>query len=603
MINKKHNKILSNIKHDIKSIQFKLNHKSLENIKKEITRRGKITFCKGRLLAPYLIALGISFGSFSIFGATPFILDKKKNYEKTMKEIDASDHIRVITQYDDFETNENVITLYQKWYKNANNTYSRDIKIYRLNDMSESKIIELLNGNINNIEELLGSPISTKVENFNNLEPKEIDRESYLQARIYSEDENNYIYVNQPVSKNVGETFGWLFTLIVLESIALCYRGLSSFDYKKQIRRINSIYSQDSIDLLEKRLKIKEKVYQVLKIVNKTDNNNLSLYLDKNNNIQISNLNPEKLKDLLLFATNIELSLKDKLTFNEQYTYGTEIELENVKKKLVKETLLKYESNGWKLKIDYSLHKGIEIVSPVLYDNEECWKELNNVCENSKKIANVDKNSSLHVHVGAHILGSDKKAWLNFIKLWAVYENIIFRFAYGEFYNYRDSLIEYAPPVSQSMWQDYIYLKNINADLKEIIETINHGKYNSINFHHVKYDTIDKIIEGNTIEIRCGNSTRNTIIIQNYIYFLLSLFRYAKSDKFNDEILDERHEECKDIYDNIDMYNEIYLEQALELCDLIFDNNLDKMYFLHQYLKDFKVDEKKFDKNKTFTKK
>ena len=148
-----------------------------------------------------------------------------------------------------------------------------------------------------------------------------------------------------------------------------------------------------------------------------------------------------------------------------------------------------------------------------------------------------------------------------------------------------------------------IYLKNINADLKEIIETINHGKYNSINFHHVKYDTIDKIIEGNTIEIRCGNSTRNTIIIQNYIYFLLSLFRYAKSDKFNDEILDERHEECKDIYDNIDMYNEIYLEQALELCDLIFDNNLDKMYFLHQYLKDFKVDEKKFDKNKTFTKK
>lgn len=36
-------------------------------------------------------------------------------------------------------------------------------------------------------------------------------------------------------------------------------------------------------------------------------------------------------------------------------------------------------------------------------------------------------------------------------------------------------------------------------------------------------------------------------------------------------------------------YNEIYLEQALELCDMIFTKNIDKVCFLRQYLKSFEV--------------
>lgn len=34
-------------------------------------------------------------------------------------------------------------------------------------------------------------------------------------------------------------------------------------------------------------------------------------------------------------------------------------------------------------------------------------------------------------------------------------------------------------------------------------------------------------------------------------------------------------------------YNIIDLKKSLEFVDLIFDNNLDKIYFLKQYLKDF----------------
>ncbi len=601
--NKKQKQILSKMKREIKQISFKINHKSVEKIKNEIKRRGKITFCKGRLVAPYFLALTISVGSFSIFGATPFILDKRKNYEKNMKEIDSYNNIKVISQYNNFEDNYNTITIYEKWQENDNNTYSRNIKIYKLEDFTEEKITELLKENVNNIEEFFENPISEKTETRNNLDKNELDKEAYLSARIYTEDKNEFIYVNQPVSKNIGETIGWFFAFITLETFAFLYRGISSFNYKKNVKKINNKYSKEAIEILEKKLKLIENNYQILNSNKQIDDKNISIYLDKEKNIQLSKLNNEKLKDILLYATTIELPLREKLSFDEIYTYGTEIELENVKAKLVKDSLSKYESLEWALKKDYSLHKGIEIVSPVLYDNENCWKELQDVCESTKKIAFVDKNCGAHVHIGAHILGCDTKAWLNFIKLWSVYENIIFRFAYGEFLNYRDNIIEYAQPISKGLWLDYKYLKIKNADLKEVLDTIQYGKYYAVNFNHVKQEYCDQVKEGNTIEIRCGNGTQNAIIWQNYINFLLALFRYAKSDRFNDEILDKRHEQCKDIYDNIEMYNEIYLDQGLELCDLIFDNNKDKINFLNQYLKDFKVDKKKFNKNKTFTKK
>ena len=32
-------------------------------------------------------------------------------------------------------------------------------------------------------------------------------------------------------------------------------------------------------------------------------------------------------------------------------------------------------------------------------------------------------------------------------------------------------------------------------------------------------------------------------------------------------------------------YNKLYIDEALELVDLVFDNNLDKINFLKQYLK------------------
>lgn len=45
----------------------------------------------------------------------------------------------------------------------------------------------------------------------------------------------------------------------------------------------------------------------------------------------------------------------------------------------------------------------------------------------------------------------------------------------------------------------------------------------------------------------------------------------------------------------------VLLPKVLELTDIIFDNDLDKMYFLKQYKKDFSFIEEKKKKNKVMS--
>ena len=64
---------------------------------------------------------------------------------------------------------------------------------------------------------------------------------------------------------------------------------------------------------------------------------------------------------------------------------------------------------------------------------------------------------------------------------------------------------------------------------------------------------------------------------------------YANNSSFDHDVLDKRYEEVASVFTSLPLYKEIYLDQALEFCDLIFNNNLDKLNFLKQYLKNYKI--------------
>lgn len=217
-------------------------------------------------------------------------------------------------------------------------------------------------------------------------------------------------------------------------------------------------------------------------------------------------------------------------------------------------------------------------------------------------LATIGTHSGGHIHIGTQTLGSSRESWFNFIKIWSVYENIIFRFLYGEFLTARPSLINYAAPMSKIFWRDYEILKNTDAELHAIISRLKHGKFQAVNFYKV-YD-FDHYGIYNTIEFRCPNGSLDPVIWQNNVNLLVKMLTYVRSTTFNDDLVQQRRLLNLEKFSELKFYNEIYLEQALELCDMVFTNNFDKVYFLRQYLKSFQVSEKVDDYSKAlkFTK-
>ena len=72
---------------------------------------------------------------------------------------------------------------------------------------------------------------------------------------------------------------------------------------------------------------------------------------------------------------------------------------------------------------------------------------------------------------------------------------------------------------------------------------------------------------------------------------MTKLLVYCQSKDFNQDIVQKRYQIIYDDMAQLKWYDEIYLDQALEFSDLIFTNNLDKIYFLKQYLKSFATEQ------------
>lgn len=319
-------------------------------------------------------------------------------------------------------------------------------------------------------------------------------------------------------------------------------------------------------------------------------------FINPNSNDKLSEMSGFDLQDLIILIDEYYIQLRNRLGFEQYITFGLELEFENAMRDRIDRQLSEIFPNGdWRTKHDSSLNKGAEISSPILRDNETTWRNLNKVCSIVDPLASIDKKSGGHIHVGIQALGNNRESWLNFIKMWSVYENIIFRFVYGDFLTARPCMLEYAEPMTKDFWQDYETLKNEGASLDAIISRISHKRYQAVNFENVSNYNCNNFSSKNTIEFRCPNGSLNSAIWQNNVNFFIKFLTYSRNTSFNDDLVQQRHQLNLDKFAKLKLYDEIYLEQALELCDMIFANNFDKIYFLRQYLKSFQVCEKNTD--------
>lgn len=319
--------------------------------------------------------------------------------------------------------------------------------------------------------------------------------------------------------------------------------------------------------------------------------------LNINDNELISKMDSISLEELFKYLDNYFLKLRPVLNFDKSITFGVEIECEYAQKDKIVSGLCQKGYNGnWDLVYDNTLCDGMEITSSILRDNDVVWKQLDDVCCLIKSGAVVGQNTGGHIHIGAQIFENSRENLLNFVKLWAVYENIVFRFCYGNYLTPRSSICNYAFPISLRLLKDY---KKITVlSLSEMIKELDYGRYASVNFKNIT--NFEKFIYGNTIEFRCPNGTFDAVIWQNNINLFVNMLKYAKGGSFDSELINFRCANNTGIFSNIEYYNNINLAQALEFCDMVFNNNLDKLYFLRQYLKSFEVGNESLQLAKTF---
>ena len=314
-------------------------------------------------------------------------------------------------------------------------------------------------------------------------------------------------------------------------------------------------------------------------------------------NTIIYNYQGYDLADLLRLVNGYYLEYRDKLNFKNKASFGCEIEYEDPKDEQLVPT--KDQDTeiipGWFLREDGTLDNGGEIISPILFNNPESWANFKEIFPLLDNKVSINDNCGAHVHIGAHLMGGEAKSWNNFLRLWSSYENVIYRFAFGEYLNARSTLYRFAQPISykidvyfKKMTEQYGRYRDLDRIMPfneyEFQKSLSTDRHNAVNLCNVRdYNTL---MNYNTIEFRVANGTVNPIIWQNLINLYINLIRYAKNNNFDlDTVLRRKNDKVIKYLKPVDFTN-LYIDQAIELADLIFNKNIDKVYFLRQYLKD-----------------
>lgn len=337
-------------------------------------------------------------------------------------------------------------------------------------------------------------------------------------------------------------------------------------------------------------------------------------FIGEKSNDMLSKMSEKDKHELLKLLRDYKISLRDRLSLNQNITFGLEFEfgtdnpskVESGTKTLNYKWLMEKSLNDswYDFKKENSSTDGYEISSPILIDSIETWKQVKEICsliESNK--CRIDQKDAGHIHFGTQIIGNNVEEWLTFFRLYCLYENIIYRFSYGEFEKGRFFVSTYAAPLAK----EYTHkLDNLDEDIitpsiKKMFTTlaVPHKKC-AMQFYKVSEG--DTSFEKNrTFEFRMPNASTNPVIWQNNVNFFAHFVSSVKNGNLDIELLKRKVKDKLDELGKLSSYNLISIDEALELSDLIFDSNLDKINFLRQYMKEFKTSEE-FRKSESFTK-
>ena len=304
----------------------------------------------------------------------------------------------------------------------------------------------------------------------------------------------------------------------------------------------------------------------------------------KRDNTFFSYLSPKEKEDLIKDIKSTYISLRHSLRLPKNATFGLEVEYDSLFQDEV-DSFVYSKIPSWYPTDEYSLNFGGEVTSPVLIDKFSSWADLAMLCSFLRvKGAVASERVGSHVHVGVpNTLGDNTTSWVNFVKKWMIYEDVILRFTNGESVTPRASYDIFCDLIALELYDMFLNIEG-EIDLDKLRSVLPNQKFQSVNFNNVKWNRLTDNTIFNTIEFRTPNGTFEEAIWQNNVNFFVN-FLLSCNEEQDEEYFKYMMDKLLYVYSYRDYYK-LDIEKAIRLADDIFDNELDKVYFLRQYIKD-----------------
>ena len=290
--------------------------------------------------------------------------------------------------------------------------------------------------------------------------------------------------------------------------------------------------------------------------------------------------------ELLSYIKDYVIEYKDKLS-NINIPFGCEIEFENILYDNIKNNIKEQiQFKDWTLSYDPSLDNayhtydlmGGELSSPILSDNENTWINIKNICQFLRE--NGACNTELsggHIHFDNSLFKDNYVSLLRLVKLWSIYEDIIYRISMNFDTNIRYGIYTYAIPVGIK------YKKILNSsyvnDFKTLLSVLKISKNYGLSFFHFS----DK--DYNTIEFRTPNGSINEVVWQNNINIFMHLLNTCLDNNKDWDYIDYLLKNYNNLEYEIDNLTKLKIDKAKEFGDFIYSCDEYKLDFMKQYIK------------------
>ena len=592
MINKK--ELIKNLEKEINKEENQLKHKNLYNIRNYIVKGFLKTGIALDYAFPFILSSFIIFNTEKNEGNIPFINNQVIENAYVKETITSSGLEKEEVSYNhDFD--ERSFQHSTSWEINDNGQYERKVTTYKIDDSIDlsdyENLFAMTKEEIDN--SFTVSSIKTIRKDKLNEEDNIYNKDMFIIVQSYI-DESNKRAREETTRENISGTITFLLRLTLYGTT---FTGIKEIlirsNLRNKIKKIEPYFTIINSNNVEKVTNVynirKENLHLLTNnyVISEEEKGKKEILIETTKNDEFHKFNSLDLQELVTEIENYYLLYRNKLNLPDFVTFGVEIEYENLLKTFVDKYVTK-NLESWDSKYDLSVKLGGEISSPILHNDLESWQELKQICDYlKKKKADTGVNTGGHIHVGAHLLGEDIKNWQTFIKIYIAYEHILFRFLYGDKINARKSLNEYAPPTADLLYNKIEKLDNYKR-ITELTGLELGNRFKALNLNNAYLYNIYTQERKNTIEFRSGNSTTDAIIWQNNINAVCSLMLAPTRNMIDNDFIDYKLKH-RIVSSNEDyyLYNEIHLQDALEFADMIFDNNLDKVYFLRQYFKSF----------------